>query len=550
MLVLLAIGFAAGVITAVSPCVLPVLPIVFAGSAAEDGHRRSFAIVAGLVASFTTFTLTAGAVLSALGLPQDLLRNVAIAMLFVLAGTLLFPRFALIVERPVAFMSRRQRFGDRGGFLLGVSLGLVFVPCAGPVLATISVLSAEHSVSLKTALLTFSYALGAGVVLLGVALGGQRIARPLRAGGPGFRRAMGVIVALGAVAIVFNVDQDLQTRLGGYSSVLQRHVEDTSLARDRLAELRGGSAGLEASRVSGASSLPDYGKAPPFRGIAHWLNTPGERPLTLASLRGKVVLVDFWTYSCINCIRTLPHLRAMYAAYHRQGLEIVGVHTPEFAFEHVLSNVRGATQDLHVSWPVALDNSYDTWNAYANQYWPAEYLVDRAGRIRHFHFGEGEYDQTTKLVRRLLGVSETRPAAAPDRTPVEITTPETYLGYARLNASRYRGVTVQPRKPIDYALSDELPRDDLSYGGRWTIGDQAAVAGAAARLRLHFHARYVYVVLGGRGRVRVLVDGRATRTLRVTTNRLYTVVEGPRVRDTTLELRFTPGVRAFSFTFG
>src|SRR5262245_35896076 len=210
MLLLLAIGFVAGVITALSPCVLPVLPIVFAGSAAEDGRRRSFAIIAGLVASFTTFTLTAGAVLSALGLPQDLLRNLAIAMLFVLAGTLLFPGFALIVERPLAFMSRRRKFGERGGFLLGVSLGLVFVPCAGPVLATISVLSAQHRISLESVLLTLSYALGAGAVLLGVALGGQRIARPLRASGPGFRRAMGVVVAVGALAIVFNLDQDLQ----------------------------------------------------------------------------------------------------------------------------------------------------------------------------------------------------------------------------------------------------------------------------------------------------------------------------------------------------
>ena len=232
MIVLLAIGFIAGVITALSPCVLPVLPIVFAGSAAGDGRRRAFAIIAGLVVSFTTFTLTAGALLAALGLPQDLLRNLAIAMLFVLAATLVFPRFGVLIERPLAFMSRR-RVGDRSAFLLGVSLGLVFVPCAGPVLATISVLSAEHRISLGTVLLTLSYALGAGSILLLVAVGSQRVTQPLRMHGLAFRRAMGLVVAAAALAIVFNVDQDLQTRLGSYSTLLQKHVEETSYARAR-----------------------------------------------------------------------------------------------------------------------------------------------------------------------------------------------------------------------------------------------------------------------------------------------------------------------------
>ena len=192
-----------------------------------------------------------------------------------------------------------------------------------------------------------------------------------------------MVLALSAVGILFNLPQTLQTRLGGYSSVLQSHVEDTNLARKHLAKLRGGGTAFAAAAPSvSGSSLPVLGAAPEFTGIEAWLNTPGEQPLTLRQLRGKVVLVDFWTYSCINCIRTLPHLRAWYAAYHRAGLEIVGVHTPEFAFEHVRGNVSQATQDLHVTWPVALDNRYKTWDAYSNQYWPAEYLVDRLGRVR------------------------------------------------------------------------------------------------------------------------------------------------------------------------
>ena len=347
MLVLLGIGFAAGVITAVSPCVLPVLPIVLAGGATSSGPRRPFAIIAGLVASFTVFTLVATSLLSALGLPGDLLRNLAIAMLFLLAATLVFPRLAIVLERPLAFMTRR-RGGDLGsGFLLGVSLGLVFVPCAGPVLATITVLAAQQRIGFDSVVLTLAYALGAAVPMLLVAVGGQRVARRFRAGSQLFRRSMGVLLAGAALAIVFNVDRGLQTRLGGYTDALQKHVEVTNSAHSRLASLRGSRSTAFAAPRSKA--LPDYGPAPDFRGITHWLNTAGNKPRTLASLRGKVVLVDFWTYSCINCLRTLPHLRSWYAAYHSRGFEIVGVHTPEFAFEHQLGNVRTATHDLGVT---------------------------------------------------------------------------------------------------------------------------------------------------------------------------------------------------------
>ena len=291
------------------------------------------------------------------------------------------------------------------------------------------------------------------------------------------------------------------------------------------------------------------GQAPDFTGIAHWLNTPGDRPRSLASLRGKVVLVDFWTYSCINCIRTLPHLRAWYAAYHKDGLEIVGVHTPEFAFEHVLGNVRQATHDLHVTWPVALDNGYKTWTAYSNQYWPAEYLIDKSGRVRDYHFGEGEYGETEQAIRSLLG--ETGPAHAArvaDATPKEQSTPESYLGTERL--ARYVGSTIHPNVPTQYTFATALPADDLTYAGIWTVGSQRIVAGLGARLRVHFRARYVYIVLGGKGTVRALIDGKPARTIRVTSDRLYTVVSGAAPREDVLELQFSPGVNAYAFTFG
>jgi hypothetical protein len=245
-------------------------------------------------------------------------------------------------------------------------------------------------------------------------------------------------------------------------------------------------------------------------------------------------------------------LRAWYAAYHRRGLEIVGVHTPEFAFEHERGNVRAATHDLHVTWPVALDNSYKTWDAYSNEYWPAEYLIDRQGRVRRAHFGEGEYGATEHAIRSLLanGAATHEARHVPDTTPTEIVTPETYLGYVRLDANRYRGTTVRPRRSAEYRLARGLIRNELSYGGRWTIGDQRAVAGAGARLRLHFHAEDVYLVLGGRGAVRVRVDGRPVRTVHVRGDRLYTLVSSPSLRDGLLELRFHRGVNAYAFTFG
>jgi cytochrome c biogenesis protein CcdA/thiol-disulfide isomerase/thioredoxin len=554
VLVLLGIGFAAGVITAVSPCILPVLPIVLAGGASSDSRRRPFAIVGGLVASFTTFTLAAATLLSALGLPQDLLRNVAIGLLFVLAATLVFPRLAILLERPFAFLSRRRGGDLGGGFLLGASLGLVFVPCAGPVLATVTVLGAQDRVGLDTVLLTLAYAVGAAIPMLLIALGGQRASRRLRAGGPAFRRVMGIVLAAAAVAIVFNFDRSLQTHLGGYTNALQKHVEVTKGAQKRLRELRGGGGSAFAAPAATGSGLPDLGHAPNFRGISHWLNTPGDRPLTLAGLRGKVVLVDFWTYSCINCIRTLPHLRAWYASYKKDGFEIVGMHTPEFAFEHVLSNVRHATRDLHVNWPVALDNDYKTWNAYSNEYWPAEYFVDRLGHVRRAHFGEGEYGQSERTIRRLLAENGAsvpkRTAEVADATPTEIVTPETYLGYVRLDPSRYRGTQLRPNVVRAYTFPPVLPQNALSYAGAWKIGDQRAVAVLGARLRLHFHARNVYLVLGGHGRVQTFLDEKAAGSVRVDADRLYTLVRRRSVEDAILELRFSPGVTAYAFTFG
>jgi cytochrome c biogenesis protein CcdA/thiol-disulfide isomerase/thioredoxin len=552
VIVLLGIGFLAGVVTAISPCVLPVLPIILAGSAA-GGRRRPLAIIAGLVLSFSLFLLVGTWLLDLLGLPQDFLRNVAIGLLFLLAAMLVLPRLGVLVERPLARLGRRPGGELGGGFLLGLSLGLVFVPCAGPVLTAMTVVAAAHRAGLDTVFLTFAYALGAAVPMLLIAIGGQRLTDRvslLRRRAATVRVALGVVIAATALAIVFNLDRPFQTSIPGYTNALQRHLESNSFAKRKLGKLTG--AGQGVARAAGSTGLADYGQAPEFRGISRWLNTPEGRALSMRQLRGKVVLIDFWTYSCINCLRTLPHLEAWYATYHSKGFTIIGVHTPEFAFEHVPSNVSRAVEQLGVRYPVPLDNDYGTWNAYNNQYWPAEYLIDRRGDVRHAHFGEGEYERTERLIRTLLSESTSKlpvTARLSDPTPREATTPESYLGFDRLE--RYAGSEVIPNRRFLYRLPRAVPLNKLAYGGSWRVERQKIIAGRSARLRLHFLAKNVYLVLGGNGRLGVSLNGRAVGQIRIAgISRLYRLQRYQRVREGLLELRFTPGLSAYAFTFG
>jgi thiol-disulfide isomerase/thioredoxin len=266
-------------------------------------------------------------------------------------------------------------------------------------------------------------------------------------------------------------------------------------------------------------------------------------------LRGKVVLIDFWTYSCINCLRTLPHLKAWDAAYRKDGLVIIGVHTPEFAFEHVTSNVRDAVRRLGIRYPVVQDNRYETWDNYANQYWPAEYLVDRNGRLRHTHFGEGEYRTTEALIRRLIHARGPGAAAIADATPTEPLTPESYLGYRQIGS--YTGSQIVPNKTTRYTFAKSLFANAYSYDGVWRVDAEKIVAGPGARLRLNFQAKDVYIVLGGSGTVQVSIDGKRTKTLHVDAERLYTARSSTKLAtNAVLELRFSSGVEAYSFTFG
>jgi cytochrome c biogenesis protein CcdA/thiol-disulfide isomerase/thioredoxin len=519
---------------------------------------RPYAVVAGLVVSFSASALFGSLVLSSLGLPLDLLRDAGIAVLVIFGVGLIFRPVGELLERPFLRLTGRPVNQSSNGLVVGLGAGLLFVPCAGPVLATIAVVGSTHRVGFSAVVLTIAFGIGVGVPLLLLALAGDALLRragALRRHAPRLRIAGGALMILIATAIAFNLTDGLQRHVPGYTTALQNSIEGNKTATKQLQGLTpGGGAQAGATCSEGGTTLQDCGQAPPITGINAWLNTPGDTPLTLAGLRGKVVLIDFWTYSCINCQRTLPHVEAWYRAYQNAGLVVVGVHTPEFAFEHVESNVAAQAKALGVRYPVAIDNDYATWTAYGNQYWPAEYLIDATGVIRHVTFGEGDYAGTETLIRQLLATANPQHAlAAPtkvaDTTPAEQQTPETYLGYEyQLNVS---GAPPVQDKNQAYTFPATLQPDTFALSGTWDDGMQALTAGAGAKLELSYQADVVYLVIGGSGTVGVALDGVTTSTVQVSgVPKLYTLANTPTSDRRTLTLTASQGIEAYDFTFG
>ncbi len=582
MALLILFGFIAGAATALSPCVLPVLPIALSAGA-TGGRRRPLGIVAGLAVSFTFATVALVYVISALGLPNDFLRKLAIVVLLGFGIVLMVPPLAARLEAWMSqFASRAGVAEGKGdgfwsGTAVGASLGLVYAPCAGPILAGVITVSASQSFSAGRLAVALSYGIGSAVVLYFLMLGGRRVVAPLARRGAGLQIAMGAVMVVVALAMLRDYDVRFQNTIASdLPSFLvnpSESLEETASAKTALADLRGPSHGVGAEATGaapetahGGLDLPVLGEAPEFVGNERWFNTPGDRPLTLRGLRGRVVLVDFWTYSCINCIRTLPYLKAWDERYRKDGLTIVGVHTPEFPFEREAGNVETAIEENRIRYPVAQDNEQATWNAYGNQYWPAEYFVDAEGRVRYAHFGEGEYEEKERVIRELLaeagrkvGGEETRVRAV--EPSARVTTPETYLGAAR--AERFTNAMLSPGIH-DFTAPAALPANEFAYRGRWRIGLDSATAAAGASLRLNFGARRVYLVLGSPGpsrRVRVLLDGHPIAavdagsdvhagSVTVTGQRLYSLVDLPRVARHVLTLELEAGVEGYAFTFG
>jgi cytochrome c biogenesis protein CcdA/thiol-disulfide isomerase/thioredoxin len=552
----------AGLATFLSPCALPIIPVVLATSV-SGGRRRPLGVATGLAVAFVAFTLAASRVLSALGLPQDLLHTIAIVLLAFAGLMLLLPSLAEAAGRlfqPVATRaSGALPTGD--GFLSGVALGaalsVVWTPCAGPILAAVTALAAQDAVSGSLVVITIAYAAGATLPLFALALFGQRAFagfESVRRRGPLLRRTAGVVLLLGAWLFTTNLPTRLAAATPGYLAWIQS-PEHASAVRSDLRALDTSKAHSQAAVAAGAApdSLKDYGPAPNFAGISAWFNTPGSQPLSLAKLRGKVVLVDFWTYSCVNCIRTLPYLKAWYSRYHRAGLEIVGVHTPEFAFEHVAGNVRRAVGEHDIRYPIAVDNGYKTWNAWANQYWPADYLIDRNGHVRDAHFGEGAYGETESKLRALLGEAAPAARAAPHgaiSVSGDVQTPETYLGTFRANYSQ----VVHPGELFNYTPQGKSHINDVQLVGNWRVEQQKIVAGTGAHLLFRYVAPRIYVVAapaaGSAGAISANVDGTRRRLIHVPHDDLYQLAHLANPGPHALDLAVRPGTSLYSFTFG
>ncbi len=525
--------------------------------------RRPYLVIAGLVTSFTLVTLVGTVVLNLLGLPQDLLRWAGIIVLALLGFGLLIPRFEELLERPFARLTPNRVPGKgRGGFVLGLGLGAVYVPCAGPVLAAITVAGATGTVGLSTIVLTVTFALGAAIPLLILALAGRKVAERIaafRTHQRGIRAAGGVLMILLALALTFNVTDAIQRALPGYTDALQSKVASNETVQKQL-DL-GGLVTSENEKIgdctNNSATLEDCGPAPALRGIDTWLNTADGAPIDLASLKGKVVLLDFWAYSCINCQRSVPHVTAWDKAYKDDGLVVIGVHTPEYAFERETRNVVDGAKRLGITYPVAQDNSYATWTAYRNRFWPAHYLIDASGTIRQVSQGEGGYVQTEALIRELLkdadpSVQLPDETAVADSTPVDDVTQETFL-----SVSKHRNVAGDYREGTStYTLPDDQESDTIALGGTWTTDYQGATAGPDAVLRLRYHAAVVQIVLGGTGTVTsesVDANGKSSDPQQADVSgppRAYPLVTGSTTAEGTLEIHVPEGVQVFSLTFG
>jgi cytochrome c biogenesis protein CcdA/thiol-disulfide isomerase/thioredoxin len=574
MIVLLLFALLAGAATAVTPCVLPVLPALLSASG-TGGRRRPLGIVAGLTLTHTITIIGIASVVDGVGLADGTLRSVAIVVLALFGMTLLVPRAGhWIAERMsgLAALSPRPRSGGEGfwsGLPVGGALGFVYAPCAGPILAAVISVSASQGTTARLAAIAVAYGLGAAIVLLGVALGGRRVIdRVRRRGrGPALQRGFGAVMVLTAVLMLTSVDLRFQTALAShFPSFLTNPthgLERSHGVESRLASLRGKPT-FDAAAVS--AKLPVLGQAPDFTNTQRWFNST---PLTMAALRGRVVLVDFWTYTCINCIATLPHVRAWDERYRGAGLTIVGVHTPEFAFEKSAANVASAIRRDRLRYPVVQDNEFGTWNAFGNQFWPAKYLIDATGQVRYTHFGEGGYAETEAAIRSLLAEAGDRRLGAAARargellTPGRESTPETYLGAARAQSFSPAG----PRPGThDYALAapGSLPRSVFSLGGRWAVDDESARAVRRATLRARVVAKGVFLVLsssdGRPRRVRVALDGKPVSAAQagsdvhggaavVRRQRLYHLVRLRATQEHVLTLRLDPGVSGYAFTF-
>lgn len=579
MFTLALIGLLGGLITGISPCILPVLPVIFLSGGVQSARSkdapgvtgdapptvsrwRPYLVILGLVVSFSIFTLVGSLLLALLGLPQDVLRWAGIVVLILIGVGLIVPRFEAILEKPFAWIPKKDVGTERGGFLLGIALGAVYVPCAGPVLAAITVAGSTGKIGPETIVLTLTFAVGAAIPLLIFALAGRRVAervRTFRKHQKAIRVTGGVVMIALAVGLVFNLPQLLQRLVPDYTTNIQEQLAGSD---EVVQALQLGGIENEQNKdlvncTSGATELQSCGTAPDITGIQQWFNTPGDKPIALDELRGQVVLVDFWAYSCINCQRSSPHLNSWYDTYKDLGLDVIGIHSPEYAFEKEPRNVVAGAKDLGIEYPVALDNNLSTWTNYRNRYWPAHYLIDAEGTVRHITFGEGGYANTESLIRELLVQANPDVKLPPmtetaDSTPdLGSTTPETFLGTTK--KVNFAGTEAYSAKTESFSLPQKQPADTFALNGAWKLDTQNITPrdGAdSAEVRLNYTGSEVRMVLEGEGTVNVTIDGVKTQIDVSGTPRSYELLKTDKSGTGTMTVKLPAGVKAFSFTFG
>ncbi len=586
MVVLLFFAFISGLITIAAPCIWPLLPIILSSAIQGSDHKRPLGITLGILTSFGLLTLTISYLVSIFRFDPEILRYFAVAVLIFLGVTIIFPPVTKIVESFVSRFAGRfgqLRSGGGGGFgagyITGLSLGIVWTPCAGPILAAIATLAATRAVNLEIVLVTIVYLIGVGIPLFIFAYSGQKIinkSRVLNRYTGTIQKIFGVIMIVTAIMIMTNFDKVLQAKLldvfPGYSQFII-NLENNKAVENQLDKIRSGdnsdSVGKPFSPMneSGSDIFNANVLAPELEGISNWINS---EPLRLKDLKGKVVLIDFWTYTCINCIRTLPHVTSWYEKYKDDGLVIIGVHTPEFEFEKDTKNVNQAINQYSINYPVAQDNDFSTWNAFSNRYWPAKYLIDKNGNIRYFHFGEGKYDETEKAIQELLKETGTEindeMTKIPDNTPTVRNSPETYLGSTRMEYYFPNG-NIQNGDYKNLEKTSGISVNSFTLGGNWIITDEYSESGVDAVLEYRFTASKVFLVMkpkqGTEGKVRVYIDGQipdassagidlnSNGYLPITSDRLYELINlDGKHGEHLLRIEFTPNIQVFAFTFG
>jgi cytochrome c biogenesis protein CcdA/thiol-disulfide isomerase/thioredoxin len=583
-MILLVLTYLAGVLTILSPCILPVLPFVFS-KAQGSFFKNGLPLLIGMA---LTFSLLSGvAILGGewIGKANEIGRVVAMVLMSLFGLSLLFPRLSEAVFAPLTrFGSSLANHGQSAekmkdpkdtslgeSLVIGASTGLLWAPCAGPILGIVLTGAAAQGNTGNSILLLLSYSLGAATSLGLALIAGNRFLKTLKkflGVDQVVKKVIGVAVLLGVVAIAFNLDRTVLTRI---SKIGTESFENKLLALGGLDKKEDKNNDSMMMGSGGGNTPVIEGVLPELDGAVSWINS---QPLTIESLRGKVVLIDFWTYSCINCLRTLPYLKAWYEKYKSDGFVIIGVHTPEFAFEKNPENVKKAVADLGITYPVAVDSNYKIWNAFKNQYWPAHYFVDRLGRIRHHHFGEGEYDQSEDTIRKLLSENgqtiQTKTAlvdAQGAEAPALLTgmqSPETYIGYAR--AEHFVPTIGTQKDHVDeYKAPKQLQLNEWTLAGKWKLEKECAIAqGKNSRIIYRFHARDLHLVLGGQNiEFKVKIDGHTPGgdhgvdidedgKGRIQGQRLYQLIrQKDPTSDHTFEIEFlSPGAEAYAFTFG